>query len=175
MLCADDQQPWPSCRNPNVHTRKRPRVENPPAVNDASEEQMRPALGALLAAARTGDLPPADFAARLESLHTRFLGEKAHTPDMIDRRRSASAAYDHLRLAKDLEIHHHLELLAGHSASTCQPRPNQSGPRSGGSCAPWETGAVDAAGAGCTTCHWLATVQIVPARPSRAVSCAEVR
>ena len=67
---------------------------------------------ALLAAARTGELAPADFAARLESLHERFLGEEAHTPETIERRRSASAAYDDLVSAEGLDTHHHLELLA---------------------------------------------------------------
>jgi hypothetical protein len=70
-------------------------------------------LTALLAAARTGELTPVEFAARLESVHARFLGEKAHTPEMIERRRSASAVYDRLLSAEDLDTHHHLELLAG--------------------------------------------------------------
>lgn len=82
-------------------------------MDAANEEPLHRELVALLAVARTGELAPADFAARLESLHTRFLGDGAHTPEMIECRRSASAAYDHLIAAEDLDTHHHLELLAG--------------------------------------------------------------
>jgi hypothetical protein len=82
-------------------------------VDDANAESLHRGLEGLLAPARGGELAPADFAARLESLHTRFLGEEAHTPEMIERRRSASAAYDDLMSAEDLDTHHHLELLAG--------------------------------------------------------------
>ena len=47
-----------------------------------------------------------------ESLHTRFLGEKAQTSKMVERRRAASAAYDHYISDEELDTHHHLELLA---------------------------------------------------------------
>ncbi len=82
-------------------------------MDDADDEPLDRELAELLVAARSGALAPPDFAARLESLHTRFLGGKAHTPEMIERRRSASAAYDDLISAEDLDTHHHLELLAG--------------------------------------------------------------
>ena len=81
-------------------------------MNDANEEALHRELEALLVVARTGELTPAEFEARLESLHTRFLGEEAHTPEMTERRRSASAACDRLLYAADLDTHHHLELLA---------------------------------------------------------------
>ena len=82
-------------------------------MDDANEEPLHRELVALLAAARTGELAAVDFAARLESLHARFLGEEAYTRGMIERRRLASAAYDDLISAEDLDTHHHLELLAG--------------------------------------------------------------
>jgi hypothetical protein len=82
-------------------------------VVDANEEPLHRELVELLAMARSGGLAPADFAARLESLHARFLGEEAYSPEMIERRRSALAAYDDLVSAEDLDTHHHLELLAG--------------------------------------------------------------
>lgn len=81
-------------------------------MDDSNEEPLHRELVALLTAARTDQLAPADFAERLEALHMRFLGEEARTPEMIERRRSASAAYDDLMSAKDLDTHHHLELLA---------------------------------------------------------------
>jgi hypothetical protein len=81
-------------------------------VPAANEEQLRRELNALLASARNGDLASPDFAARLESLHARFLGTDANTPEMVERRLAASAAYDHLTSGKDLDPHHHLELLA---------------------------------------------------------------
>ena len=81
-------------------------------MDDANEEPLDRELEALLAAACGGELAPADFAARVESLHTWFLGEEAHTPEMIECRRSASAAYDRFVSAENLDTHH-LELLAG--------------------------------------------------------------
>jgi hypothetical protein len=87
--------------------------ENALIVGDANEEALRRELDGLFAAARTGELAPADFAARLESIHTRFRGEEAQTPELIERRRSASAAYEDLVSAEDLDTHHRLELLAG--------------------------------------------------------------
>ena len=87
--------------------------ENAGIVDDANGEPLHRELEALLAVTRSGGLAPADFAARLESLHARFLGEEAHSPELNECRRSASAAYDRLVSAEDLDTHHHLELLAG--------------------------------------------------------------
>jgi hypothetical protein len=71
---------------------------------------MRRELGELLASARSGELPASVFAARLVSLHGRFLGEDANTPGMVERRRVASVAYDDLTSGTDR--HHDLERLA---------------------------------------------------------------
>jgi hypothetical protein len=98
--------------DPNVHTRDCLTDENPPAVDDANEEPLGRELDALLAEARSGDLAPPEFSARLEQLHSRFLGRNAQTPEMIERRRSAAAAYDDLWSGEDLDTHHNLECLA---------------------------------------------------------------
>ena len=97
--------------------------ENPDALNDLNEERLGRELDALLTDARSGDLAPAEFAARLESLHTRFLGPNAQAPQMIERRRSASAAYDDLWSGEDLDTHHHLELLAASLGIDLPPAP----------------------------------------------------
>jgi hypothetical protein len=91
-------------------------------VEEVNDERLGPELDALLAAARNGDLAPAEFAARLESLHTRFLAGNARTPEMIERRRTASAAYDDLWSGEDLDTHHHLELLAASLGIDLPPR-----------------------------------------------------
>ncbi len=67
-------------------------------------------LEQLFVAAQDRELPPAAFISRLESLHARLLGAGADTPEMVERRHSASLA--HRRLATDIDRHHHLELLA---------------------------------------------------------------
>jgi hypothetical protein len=92
-------------------------------MDDASEEPLGRELDALLAAARNGDLARPEFAARLESLHTRFLGRDAQAPEMIERRRSASAAYDDLWSGEDLDTHHHLERLAASLGIDLPPAP----------------------------------------------------
>lgn len=69
-------------------------------------------LGELLAAARSGELDVTDFAERLDSLHTRFLGDAAATPEMVEHRRRAVRAYQNLVAGIDMDRHHHLELLA---------------------------------------------------------------
>lgn len=74
------------------------------------QERMQRELGDLLASARTGGLAGSDFTARLESLHARFLGEDANTPEMVEHRRAASKAYDDLTAGTDR--HHDLERLA---------------------------------------------------------------
>jgi hypothetical protein len=71
---------------------------------------MRRELGELFDSARDAELARSDFAARLESLHTRFLGENADTPEMVEHRRAASKAYDDLTSGTDR--HHDLERLA---------------------------------------------------------------
>ena len=78
---------------------------------DPVNERMRDELDELLGSARRGDLAPADFAARLESLRARFLGPDAHTSDMRERRRDAGRAYDDLIAGTDMDRHHHLERL----------------------------------------------------------------
>ena len=92
-------------------------------MDDVNEEQLGPELDALLAEARNGDLAPPEFAARLKSLHTRFLGATATTPEMIARRRAASAAYDDLWSGEDLDTHHHLEILAASLGIDLPPAP----------------------------------------------------
>jgi alkylhydroperoxidase family enzyme len=77
-----------------------------------NEEQLHRELAVLLASTRNGELTPTDFAARLDSLDSRFLGEGAHTPAIVERRRAAVAAYDQLTSGKELDTHHHLEVLA---------------------------------------------------------------
>jgi hypothetical protein len=79
-------------------------------VPDSNVEQMTRELANLLNAARDGQLPASVFAARLEWLHARFLGEDANAPEMVKRRHDASIAHE--RLASDIDRHHHLELLA---------------------------------------------------------------
>ena len=72
---------------------------------------MRDELHELLGSARRGELAPAEFAARLESLHARFLGPDAQTSDMRERRRDAVRAYEDLVAGTDMDRHHHLERL----------------------------------------------------------------
>jgi hypothetical protein len=84
-------------------------LENAEAVG---EDQMLHELGAILASARRREMEPSDFAARLESLHARFLGANANTPDMVRRRCVVAKAYDDLIAGADMDRHHHLELLA---------------------------------------------------------------
>jgi len=98
--------------NPNVHTGDRGTVENPQTVEAANEEQLHRELTALVASTRNGELTPTDFSERLDALDARFLGEAAHRPEMVERRRAAAAAYDQLTSGKDLDTHHHLEKLA---------------------------------------------------------------
>ena len=76
------------------------------------DEQMRQELHELFVSARTCDLTPDDFAARLESIHARFLGSDARTSDMLKHRRNAAAAYDDLVAGTDMDRHHHRERLA---------------------------------------------------------------
>jgi hypothetical protein len=77
-----------------------------------NDEQMRGELGDLLATASRGELVPSDLAARLESLHARFLGAGANTPELVKRRRDAAKAYGKLVAETNIERHHNLELLA---------------------------------------------------------------
>ncbi len=77
-----------------------------------NDEQMRQELHELFVTARTCDLTTADFAARLESVHARFLGSAAHSLDLLKRRRNAASVYDNLLADTDMDRHHHLELLA---------------------------------------------------------------
>lgn len=67
-------------------------------------------LGALLAEARAGELAPAEFAERVESLHARHLGGQIDAPEFVNARREAVAAYDELTRGRDR--HHQLELIA---------------------------------------------------------------
>lgn len=80
------------------------------SMRRSDQGRMRRELADLFASARSGELTRADFAARLESLHQRFLGEDAATPNMVEQRRAASKAYDDLTLGTDR--HHNLERLA---------------------------------------------------------------
>ena len=77
-----------------------------------NDEQMRQELHELFVTARTCELTTADFAARLESVHARFLGSAAQTSDLLKRRRNAATVYDDLLAGTDMDRHHHLELLA---------------------------------------------------------------
>ena len=77
-----------------------------------NDEQMRQELHELFVTARTYELTTADFAALLESVHARFLGSAAQTSDLLKRRRNAATVYDDLLAGKDMDRHHHLELLA---------------------------------------------------------------
>ena len=74
------------------------------------KEQMQRELAELMSVARVDELAPADFLERLESIHVRYLGESAYSPELVDRRRRALAAYDEVTLGVDR--HHELELLA---------------------------------------------------------------
>jgi len=76
----------------------------------ARNEQMQRELSELMSVARIDELAPADFLERLESIHVRYLGEGAHSPEFVDRRRRALAAYDEVTMGVDR--HHELELLA---------------------------------------------------------------
>ena len=73
---------------------------------------MRRELGELLSSGRGGELDPNDFAVRLESLHARFLGDAADSPEMAKGRQHAVKAYKHLIAGTDVDRHHHIELLA---------------------------------------------------------------
>jgi hypothetical protein len=74
------------------------------------EAAMQRELADLLTLVRNGQVDPSDFTARLEALHARFLGDDANAPEIVERRRAASAAYDELTAGTDR--HHQLELLA---------------------------------------------------------------
>ena len=68
-------------------------------------------LAELLTTARAAELTPADFPARLESIHRRhLLAEQADSPEFVKRRADALAAYDELTLG--IDRHHQLEALA---------------------------------------------------------------
>lgn len=82
------------------------------SVSRPGEKQMGRELNDLLATARTGELEPAEFARRLESLHARFLGADADAPATVKARQDAVEAYEHLIEETDLDGHHHLEALA---------------------------------------------------------------
>ena len=73
-------------------------------------EQMQRELSELMSVARIDELAPADFLERLESIHVRYLGEGAYSPEFVDRRRRALAAYDEVTMG--IDRHHELELLA---------------------------------------------------------------
>ena len=77
-----------------------------------NDEQMRQELHELFVTARTCELTTADFATRLASVHARYLGSAAQTPDLLKRRRNAATVYDNLLADTDMDRHHHLELLA---------------------------------------------------------------
>jgi len=87
-----------------------PRDTESVVVRSLDRELMQRQLADLLTSVRGGELTPSDFTVRLESLHARFLGEAANTPDMVERRRVASKAYDDLTLG--IDRHHDLERLA---------------------------------------------------------------
>ncbi len=81
------------------------------AADHGSENaELERELTELLETARTAELTPADFLARLESIHARHLGSEANSPELVDRRLEALAAYDEITLG--LDRHHELERLA---------------------------------------------------------------
>ena len=77
-----------------------------------AEEQMQQELRAILASAERCELEPSDFVASLGSLHARFFGAKANTPDLVRSRSVAAKAYDDLLAGTGMDRHHHLERLA---------------------------------------------------------------
>lgn len=79
-------------------------------MTGSGEERLRRELGELFAAVRVGEVSVPDFAERLESLHARFLGKDAEALEMVERRKLAIKAYEHLTAG--IERHHNLELIA---------------------------------------------------------------
>jgi hypothetical protein len=80
------------------------------AASGAGSAAMHRELAELLTTAPAAGLTPADFPARLESIHRRHLAGQADSPEFVKRRADALAAYDEITLGVDR--HHQLEALA---------------------------------------------------------------